>query len=360
MLDNVNFSPFSSLLLFDIESYSLLTDASFSHMTSLQTLRLANCNHITNDVFARFPELTALDISDCDQLSDAAFVNAPFLHRLRSCRIDGCILSDKSLSSMEEIELLLVDTGSEDITDAAFTALTKLTWLDISSIEYSNRQRYLSAAAISHLTSLRSLRMCACHGIDDAAFVHLRSLTHLDVSECTQLTDAAFSHFSSLIVLNMAHCYQNGITDNAFTHLSSLERLYMQYCNQFTITTKAFDHLSSLTALDIHGCTQLNEKRVFEKLPKLRITHYWHLKLISCKGYDCRCSEYDRLASEEKDEREEVSHTYIYTHTSIRIHSLTRAIDRMCRCRWRGIYVLKKKTNGGNSASMKWRPIAES
>lgn len=222
------------------------------------------------------------------QFKDGVLQNFKKLHKFYAP--DDCV--DRQISHMTDLHELFVN--GDNVSDAAFRQLTKLTSLALNGCEgggitdgvldgLTNLQhvnisynQYFTDEVLSdlpYLTSLiaedpsprftddvfvpvpqlRSLDISFGRHFGDAVLWNLTNLHTLNIDGCQLLGDAALCRLTNLTDLSMKGCPQPSFTDTVFATLGQLTRLRITNCTQFT--GQALVCLTNLVDLNVGGCS---------------------------------------------------------------------------------------------------------
>ena len=184
-----------------------VTLGALAPVSQLRSLELENAG-------CRRPGLTlaALPQLHTFKASDMVMTNMSFISTfvgLQELEMRSCLGADdlRPLSTLTRLEsLTLSQCGLRDLRP--LSGLTKLTSMDLSR----NNNTLVSLAALSNLTSLRSLDMCNCMAVTSLDELStLTGLSTLDMNYCHGVTSLdGLSTLTGLSTLDMRYC--RGVT----------------------------------------------------------------------------------------------------------------------------------------------------
>ncbi len=277
---------------------SEITDAAYAHLAKMKKLKYVRANLTkTTDAgvkqLADATQIELLDFRDCTGVSDEGIEALSKLTKIRSFKVWGRQITDKSLSVFGK----MTNMGSLGLQDTAVTGtggalapLTKLTDLDVfrstfnddglKSVAAAKGMKVLklrdckvtpdglkllsgfanlekldlsesraddsTLEAIAGLTKLVELELWLSR-VSDAGLVHLAKLPlkSLSLEDVYDISDAGMEHVGKLKTLESLTLSKTSVTDDGLAQLSGLENLKELFLDNTTVSKKGVEALKA-------------------------------------------------------------------------------------------------------------------
>ena len=269
-----------------------------SELPALTALDLNGCCRLTEEglraIRGKLPALTTLNLGDCTKLTDAALSAVSTFAALTHLNLSGCTkLTSEGLLSLNGMPSLaslnLVRCWNVTVAQPLGTRLTALNLAHCENV--TGIQALLGGAnaltdldlshccnitvdglrALGGLTSITTLKLCACGGggsVTDAvvsSLVSLTALTSLDLGSCRKVTAHGMRAVSSLPLpisfLSLHKCNADADLLRTVSRLTALSTLNLDSAmNVRDEGMLAVSSLPAITSLNLYRCLELTDE----------------------------------------------------------------------------------------------------
>ncbi len=275
-----------------------ITDAAYPHLAKMKKLRILRANLTgTSDVgvkaLADATQIELLDFRDCTGVSDEGIAALSKLTKMRSFKVWGKQITDKSLkviSSWTNLSSLGFQDTAISGSGGALSSLTKLNDVDAFRSEFNDeglksitaskgiktlklRNCLVTADGLKELAKFANLERLdlsesaaddstleAIAGlgklielelwltrVSDAGLVHLTKLPlqTLTLEDIYDVSDAGLDHVGKIKTLKSLTLSKTGVTDDGLMKLAGLENLRELYLDNTTVSKKGVEALKA-------------------------------------------------------------------------------------------------------------------
>lgn len=234
---------------------SEITDAAYAHLGKMKKLKylrapLTKTTDVGVKQLADATQIELLDFRDCTGVSDEGIAALSKLTKIRSFKVWGRQITDKSLSVFGQMtnmsSLGLQDTAVTG-TGGALAPLTKLTDLDVFRSTFNDD----GLKSVAGATGMKVLKLRDCQVTPDGLKVlsGFTNLERLDLSE-SRADDSTLQALSSLTKLFELELWLSRVSDAGLVHIVKLPLKSLTLEDVYDISDAGMEHVGKIKTLE--------------------------------------------------------------------------------------------------------------